>query len=149
MGRHVGAPGVGDIVGDGILDLVVPLFNDAAFAVLHGLGDRRFSEPKRIFQDPAPWDLDLADLEGDGKADIVYTSRAFPEVYTLSSTPDTPDGFAAQHLLLKAPAGTTSWPTRLPWWWSSSTEPSVPICAWARSSRRCVWSVFGGRARRC
>ncbi len=54
VGRSGVAPVVHDVDGDGHLDLVAPLSDDAAFAVVRGLGGRRFSEANRVMQGPGP-----------------------------------------------------------------------------------------------
>ena len=108
VGRHVRAPGVGDVDGDGHIDLIVPLFDDASFAIVRGLGGRRFAEPERIFQDPAPWNVEVADINQDGKADIAFTSRPPDESFIRLSTPSLPRRFTNQRALLQLPESTTA-----------------------------------------
>lgn len=69
----------GDVNGDGILDLVfIETGNVTPSSWLHvlvGNGDGTFTVNRVIPMDSLPWDVALADLNGDGKADIVMNSH--------------------------------------------------------------------------
>jgi hypothetical protein len=68
---------LGDVTGDGILDIVA--FGERCVFVALGNGDGTFTAPKAVINDLAcssQWGIDmhrrtLADLTGDGKADII------------------------------------------------------------------------------
>jgi hypothetical protein len=69
----------GDVNGDGILDLVFIVADNVTpsswLQVLVGNGDGTFTVNRVIPMDSLPWDVALADLNGDGKADIVMNSN--------------------------------------------------------------------------
>jgi hypothetical protein len=71
----------GDVNGDGILDLAfvdtsnVTPSSSSCLHVLVGNGDGTFSENRVIPMDSFPTSVALADLNGDGKADIVMNSN--------------------------------------------------------------------------
>jgi hypothetical protein len=64
--------GVGDVNGDGMLDLVFA--SDGSVSVLLGHGDGTFESPKTFAGGRGPHSVAVADLNGDGKADIVTTN---------------------------------------------------------------------------
>lgn len=80
-GRLANPPAVADVDGDGVRDLLVPLFNDAAIAVVHGRGPRMFDAPVSLPQDPPPWMLAAADLDQDSLPDLLLTARGDRSVY--------------------------------------------------------------------
>jgi hypothetical protein len=57
VGRAAHAPAVVDLDEDGALDIIVGMPDDSAFAVLRGLGGRRFAPAGRVMQGPAPREL--------------------------------------------------------------------------------------------
>ncbi len=69
----------GDVNGDGILDLIFVetgnVTSSSSLHVLVGNGDGTFSENRVIPMDSFPSSVTLADLNGDGKADIVLNSN--------------------------------------------------------------------------
>jgi hypothetical protein len=75
VGRQVRAPAVGDVNGDKVNDLVIPLYNESAVGIVYGLGKRQFGKPIQVFQDPSPFDLALADLNNDGHPELSIESR--------------------------------------------------------------------------
>lgn len=75
VGSFVGALAAGDLDDDGRLDLVagrrsVP---GPRFQILRGRGDGGFDLLESYGQADQPFDLDLADLDGDGRLDIAAT----------------------------------------------------------------------------
>jgi|GEM_PF-2376472 len=71
-GRGYEPPAVGDVDGDGHLDLVVNEIDAAQFRVIRGLGNRKFSKPAVIFQDQRPRQLVLYDWNHDQRLDVVF-----------------------------------------------------------------------------
>src|SRR5439155_192767 len=69
--------GVGDVNGDGKLDLLVASFGkaDDFLAVLPGNGDGTFGAFKFVAFTSSPRWAQVADMNGDGKADIVIVNR--------------------------------------------------------------------------
>jgi hypothetical protein len=102
-GRSVRAPAVGDIDGDGTADLLVPLYNDAGIAVFQGKA-RSFAHVRRIFQDPAPRTVTLADVNGDSRLDLVTTHESTTNIYVRFADEHAPDGFTSQQKILDAAA---------------------------------------------
>jgi hypothetical protein len=72
IGRSHASVAVGDVDGNGTLDLVAALQDDAAFGIAHGMGGRQFGAPERLFQSPPPSFVALADVTGDTGLDILY-----------------------------------------------------------------------------
>jgi hypothetical protein len=81
VGRSVEAPAVADVDGDGHLDLVVALHNDARLGIVPGRGERSFGAVSRIFQDPPPARVVADDIDEDGHPDLVFTSTVEAQVY--------------------------------------------------------------------
>ena len=69
---------VGDIDGDGIVDLVGVALEDSGLIVSRGLGGRKFEAATRIDSGEIPYEVRIVDWDRDGNADIVYTTSATP-----------------------------------------------------------------------
>jgi hypothetical protein len=73
-GRSGYPPVVHDFDDDGILDMLLSLQDDSAFALVRGLGARRFAPPERIMQGPAPREVRLVDSR-EGKT-LLFTAAS-------------------------------------------------------------------------
>ena len=72
IGRSQDVVAVGDVNSDGVNDLVAALQDDSAFGIVLGSGRRRFGEPSRLFQSPAPARVLIRDGDGDSPPAIVF-----------------------------------------------------------------------------
>ncbi|HEV8058485.1 MAG TPA: FG-GAP-like repeat-containing protein, partial [Gemmataceae bacterium] len=81
---------VGDFNGDGKLDLVTANLGDNTAGVLLGAGDGTFSSGSQAAPAPdlRPFQVAVADLNGDGRPDIVTANRSDNSVSVLLSNPD-------------------------------------------------------------
>jgi hypothetical protein len=89
VGRATYAPIVTDVDEDGHLDLIVGLPDDSAFSVVRGTGQRRFVDPVRIMQGPAPREMRLVNGP-DGKS-ILFAAGDQLYVRPLSHGTQWPD----------------------------------------------------------
>ncbi len=82
--NNTGAPinvRVGDIDGDGKADIAVTQFLGSKVSVLRNQSTTaaiQFSAPASFATDPYPFGLDLGDIDGDGKPDLVVASLTGP-----------------------------------------------------------------------
>ncbi len=66
-----------DLAGDGITDLIVRNAGDGTLSVFAGAGNGWFISPQVLSVGVGASDVEVADLENDGRLDIVYTGQAF------------------------------------------------------------------------
>ena len=76
---------LGDLDGDGKLDLVASNLEDGMVSLLHGNGDGSFRPRVDIPMGPEPVSLAVADFDGNGLADIAVTSLGDHAVRVLLS----------------------------------------------------------------
>ncbi len=89
---------VGDVTGDGIIDIVARTTSNRTITVVPGLGGGAFDAPIELSALIAsPAGLDLADLNGDGALDIVTSSGSASQVAIYLS--DGAGGFESPHLV--------------------------------------------------
>jgi len=70
---------VGDINGDGFLDVVYASSQSANIAVMYGRGDGTFSTPIGVAHDGGtPNSISVADFNSDGKMDLLYATDSVP-----------------------------------------------------------------------
>ena len=76
VGSNPNSAGLGDIDGDGLLDIVVSARGSNTITVLINTstsGAVSFASPITITSANLTYDADLADFDGDGKLDLIYT----------------------------------------------------------------------------
>ncbi|HMF42638.1 MAG TPA: VCBS repeat-containing protein, partial [Polyangia bacterium] len=67
---------IGDLDGDGWPDAAVTNYGSGNVSVLKNMGDGTFDAQVTYGTDTQPWDLAMADLNGDGKADLAVANDA-------------------------------------------------------------------------
>jgi VCBS repeat protein len=67
---------LGDLDGDGKLDLIASNIESGSLSLLRGNGDGTFRTPVDVAIGPEPVSLAVADFDGDGLADVAVTSLA-------------------------------------------------------------------------
>ncbi len=100
-GRLGQVPAVGDMDGDGLRDLLVPQYDDARFLWMRGTGPRAWDAGTPIFQEPPPFGVVLADLDGDGRSDAVTRHLSDPTLYLRWSRSDAKETLARHQQLLR------------------------------------------------
>ncbi|MEA1950499.1 MAG: DVUA0089 family protein, partial [Planctomycetota bacterium] len=95
---------LGDITGDGLLDIIVTNSGENTISLLGNMGDGTFQTLPKRFVGNGPTDLALGDLNGDGDLDIVVANTADDTVSILLS--DGNGGFLDQdvHIVGTAPS---------------------------------------------
>jgi hypothetical protein len=76
---------LGDLDGDGKLDLVASNIDRGTVSLLRGKGDGSFAAPVDVPMGPEPVSLAVADFDGDGLTDIAVTSLGDHAVRVLLS----------------------------------------------------------------
>ena len=85
VGKNPTAVEIGDITGDGLLDIIVANGGANTLSVLGNLGDGTFESLPKLFVGSGPSDLALGDLNGDGHLDIVTSNATDGTVSVLLS----------------------------------------------------------------
>jgi len=81
---------VGDLNGDGKLDLAVANENSENVSVLLGNGSGGFGVATNFAAGNAPFSVAVGDLNGDGKLDLAVANAGFNEVSVLLNTTPPP-----------------------------------------------------------
>jgi hypothetical protein len=82
-GTGQGGLGIGDFDLDGKLDIVAPNYMDGTVSVLHGNGDGSFSILGTYPGAATPTAIAVADVNGDGKLDVLETSFSGSQLIVL------------------------------------------------------------------
>ena len=83
VGQRADSVAIGDLTGDGKLDIVVANFSDDLLSVLLSNGNGTFQVQHTIATGVDPYSVVLADLTGDGKLDMAVANRGFDAVGVL------------------------------------------------------------------
>lgn len=89
IGNTVKRIQVGDLDGDDNQDIVVTQQLGASVSIFRNTGSGStitFAAPVSVTTDNTPWGIDLADLDGDGKTDIVTASANINKLTVLNNT---------------------------------------------------------------
>ncbi|MFC3124226.1 Ig-like domain-containing protein [Pseudoroseomonas globiformis] len=84
FGNALKAAAVGDVTGDGIKDIVLAL-SDGGLALMKGIGPGHFMPTVLPFGGIKAADVLIADVDGDGRGDIVFSNTANEQVQVLLS----------------------------------------------------------------
>jgi uncharacterized repeat protein (TIGR01451 family) len=85
-GQDPRAIAVGDVDGDGNLDIVSADFGDNSVHVIRGFGNGSFSSPQAFVTGFAPEGVALGDVNGDGKLDVVTANNSDGTVSVLRNS---------------------------------------------------------------
>ena len=105
VGDNPKSVAIGDLDGDGVLDLVVANKNDNNVSVLMGNGDGTFASDVTYGVGNSPQSVAIDDLDGDGVLDLVVANRFSNDVSVLMGNGD---GTFATHVTYGAGAGPRS-----------------------------------------
>ena len=72
LGDQPSSVAIGDLTGDGHVDIVVGTDRGSRITVIAGAGSGRFATPQPIETGYSPARVAIADLTGDGRVDLVY-----------------------------------------------------------------------------
>ncbi|WP_040892250.1 beta strand repeat-containing protein [Zavarzinella formosa] len=78
---------IGDVNGDGKLDLVTANFGDSTVSVLLGTGTGSFANADNIAIDNQPFSVAIGDVNGDGRPDLVAANFRYNAVSVLLNGP--------------------------------------------------------------
>lgn len=94
FGTRLGIPALGDVDGDGELDLIVPDDAENGIWVLIGKGDGSFETPILREVGRGPVAAAITDLDQASNLDLAVVDRAEGDLLLLTNTGDSPPGFA-------------------------------------------------------
>src|SRR5207247_11201521 len=92
MGRHPEGVAVGDLNGDGDLDLAAANINSNNVSTLFGAGDGTFGTATNYPADGSPKTVSMGDLNRDGELDLAVADNSSSDVSVLlqdSTSPNT------------------------------------------------------------